>query len=197
MTWIHKESGDVVPSILTSVVERRWLVSFTLVPFYPRGKAFCTQRIWGYVGPSNGLEVVEKRNIQHCRESNLGLSTRRQTLHPASVEFVMCLVAQFCVNSLRQNLISRMYVPKHRSFNYTVLHSSNSIICKRWHSGLENREYGLRDPLCWPRNSLYQQKLTLTSQTLGGRSVGISPGLRPRSFEKMTHLNPELLFSQF
>jgi hypothetical protein len=39
--------------------------------------------------------------------------------------------------------------------------------------GLENREYGLGDPLRWPRNTLYPQKLALTSPTSGGRSVGI------------------------
>jgi hypothetical protein len=37
----------------------------------------------------------------------------------------------------------------------------------------ENREYSRRDPLCWPRNTLYLQKLALTSPTSGGRSVGI------------------------
>jgi hypothetical protein len=35
------------------------------------------------------------------------------------------------------------------------------------------REYGLRDPLRWPRDILYPQKLALTSPTSGGRSVGI------------------------
>jgi hypothetical protein len=39
--------------------------------------------------------------------------------------------------------------------------------------GLENREYGLRDPSRWPRGTLYKQKLALTSPTSGGRSVGI------------------------
>jgi hypothetical protein len=39
--------------------------------------------------------------------------------------------------------------------------------------GLENREYGRGDPLRWPRNTLYPQKLALTSPTRGGRSVGI------------------------
>jgi hypothetical protein len=39
-------------------------------------------------------------------------------------------------------------------------------------SGLENREYGRRDPLCWPRNTLYPQNLALTSPTSGGSSVG-------------------------
>jgi hypothetical protein len=40
-------------------------------------------------------------------------------------------------------------------------------------SGLENREYGRGDPLRWPRDTLYEQKLALTAPTSGGRSVGI------------------------
>jgi hypothetical protein len=40
-------------------------------------------------------------------------------------------------------------------------------------SGLEIREYGSGDPLYWPRNTLYPQKLALTSPTSGGRSVRI------------------------
>jgi hypothetical protein len=40
-------------------------------------------------------------------------------------------------------------------------------------SGLENREYGLGDPLRRLRDTLYAQKLALTSPTCGGRSVGI------------------------
>jgi hypothetical protein len=40
-------------------------------------------------------------------------------------------------------------------------------------SCLENREYGRRDPLRWPRGTLYPQKLAITSPTSGGRSVGI------------------------
>jgi hypothetical protein len=41
------------------------------------------------------------------------------------------------------------------------------------YSGLENREYGRGDPLRWPRDTLYQLKLALTSPTGCGRSVGI------------------------
>jgi hypothetical protein len=37
-------------------------------------------------------------------------------------------------------------------------------------SGLENRDYGRRVP---PHDTLYPQKLALTSRTRGGRSVGI------------------------
>jgi hypothetical protein len=38
---------------------------------------------------------------------------------------------------------------------------------------LENREYGRGDPLRWPRDNLYPQKLALTSPKSGGRSVDI------------------------
>jgi hypothetical protein len=40
-------------------------------------------------------------------------------------------------------------------------------------SGLDNREYGRRDPSCRPRGNLYLQKLALTSPTSWSRSVGI------------------------
>jgi hypothetical protein len=40
-------------------------------------------------------------------------------------------------------------------------------------SGIEKQEYGRRDPLRWTRDTLYPQKLALTSLTRGGRSVGI------------------------
>jgi hypothetical protein len=39
--------------------------------------------------------------------------------------------------------------------------------------GLESREYGCRDPSRWPHDTLYLQKLALTSPTSGGLSVGI------------------------
>jgi hypothetical protein len=40
-------------------------------------------------------------------------------------------------------------------------------------SGLESRGYVHGDPLRWPRDTFYPQKLALTSSTSGGRSVGI------------------------
>jgi hypothetical protein len=40
-------------------------------------------------------------------------------------------------------------------------------------SGLENREYGRRDPSRWPRDILCPQKLALTLPTIGGHSAGI------------------------
>jgi hypothetical protein len=41
------------------------------------------------------------------------------------------------------------------------------VICQ------ENRINGRGDPLRWPRDTFYPQKLALTSPTSGGRSVGI------------------------
>jgi hypothetical protein len=38
---------------------------------------------------------------------------------------------------------------------------------------LENQINGREDPLRSPRDTLYPQKLALTSQTSGGRSVGV------------------------
>jgi hypothetical protein len=40
-------------------------------------------------------------------------------------------------------------------------------------SGLENREYGRRDPPLRPLYTLYPQKLAVASPTSGGRSIGI------------------------
>jgi hypothetical protein len=44
---------------------------------------------------------------------------------------------------------------------------------KRSGSGLKNREYCRRNPPLWPHDTLYPQKLELTSPTSSGRSVGI------------------------
>jgi hypothetical protein len=46
-------------------------------------------------------------------------------------------------------------------------------------SGLENREYGRRDPSRLPRGTLCPQMLALTSPTSGCRSVS---GLKPRCY---------------
>jgi hypothetical protein len=40
-------------------------------------------------------------------------------------------------------------------------------------TGLENREYGHRDPSRWPSDTLYLQMLVLASPTSGSGSVGI------------------------
>jgi hypothetical protein len=50
-----------------------------------------------------------------------------------------------------------------------------------------NRDYGRWDPLRWPRDILYPQKLALTSPTRGGRSVGIV-GSRSKATELLFSL---------
>jgi hypothetical protein len=55
----------------------------------------------------------------------------------------------------------------------TLTFHSRIILYGEALSGLENREYGRWDPLQWSRDTLYPQKLALTSPTSGGRSVGI------------------------
>jgi hypothetical protein len=40
-------------------------------------------------------------------------------------------------------------------------------------SGPENREYSSKDPLPWPRYTLYPQKLEVISPTRGGLLVGV------------------------
>jgi hypothetical protein len=49
------------------------------------------------------------------------------------------------------------------------------LVGKSSGSGLENREYGCWDPLCWLRNTFYSytQRLALTLSTSSGRSVDI------------------------
>jgi hypothetical protein len=55
----------------------------------------------------------------------------------------------------------------------TFLSLPNKALTIRLAAGLENREYGSRDPSRWPCDTLYPQKLTLTSPTSCDRSVGI------------------------
>jgi hypothetical protein len=47
--------------------------------------------------------------------------------------------------------------------------------------GMENWDYGCRDPSRWPRGTHYPQKLALTSLTSGSPLGRYSSGLRPRS----------------
>jgi hypothetical protein len=50
-------------------------------------------------------------------------------------------------------------------------------------SGQENREYDRRDPLRWPRNTLYPHKLVLLRQQAAvARSAKFASGPKQRSF---------------
>jgi hypothetical protein len=73
--------------------------------------------------------------------------------------------------------------------------SNLMLYCKRkiknkTSSGLQNREYGRRDPSRFPRGTLYPQKVALTSPTSGGRSVGIvRPRIEDTEFSFMRQVN--------
>jgi hypothetical protein len=56
--------------------------------------------------------------------------------------------------------------------NYVHVNNNNNNNMG-FYSGLKMREYGRGDPLRWPRDTIYPQKLALTLPTSGGRSVGI------------------------
>jgi hypothetical protein len=45
------------------------------------------------------------------------------------------------------------------------------LVRKSGGSGVKNREYSRRDPLCFPSNTPYLQTLALTSPASGGSSV--------------------------
>jgi hypothetical protein len=49
-----------------------WVVSFTSLQLYPGERAPGTHWIGGWVGPTVGLDAMEKRQILHYRESNPG-----------------------------------------------------------------------------------------------------------------------------
>jgi hypothetical protein len=81
---------------------------------------------------------------------------------------------------------NKLLRPTHMSYRYmswsnlmrvvlALFWKSQLFMCVHIYTwpGLENREYGRRDPSCWPRGTLYLQKLALTSPTSGGLSVGI------------------------
>jgi hypothetical protein len=54
----------------------RWVVSFTPLTLFPG--SLC---IGGWMGPSDGLEAVEKRRILHCLELNPGLPACSPSLY--------------------------------------------------------------------------------------------------------------------
>jgi hypothetical protein len=68
------------------------------------------------------------------------------------------------------------------------------VDCTLHFAGLESREY--RDPSHWPRDTLYPQKLTLTSPTSSGRSVGIDSS-RNKATESKRYLILELLWPHY
>jgi hypothetical protein len=78
-----------------------------------------------------------------------------------SVDFLHSLVLTDFSIKVRMNL----FLSNFTSVSFTNTRSSGC--------GLENREYGYRVPSHLPPDTLYPQKLELTSPTSGGRLVGV------------------------
>jgi hypothetical protein len=81
MPWRHMGKCRYNSIFLDLDTRRRRVVSFTPLPSYSQGKIPCTHQIGGWVDPAIGLDVVEKRRILHCRESNPCLPARTRLLY--------------------------------------------------------------------------------------------------------------------
>jgi hypothetical protein len=68
------------PTILDLCTGWRWVVGFTPLPVYPRGKGPCIHCLGVLVGSRASLDTVEYRKIYSlCRESSPGRTVRRHT----------------------------------------------------------------------------------------------------------------------
>jgi hypothetical protein len=94
---------------------------------------------------------------------NWGIKYNKITI-PHSQPNSMCI---YCTRSYSWYMRNRMHSP-------TIIITIEELLGRNSSgSGLESPEYGRGDPLHWPNNTLYPQKLALTSLTSGGHSVGI------------------------
>jgi hypothetical protein len=80
-----KGSGGIDPRFLDVSTSWRWVVRFTSLPLYPRGKSFGTHWIGGWMGPTAGLDAMEKS--WPCRKWDPGrpVGKGRLTTSPSSV----------------------------------------------------------------------------------------------------------------
>jgi hypothetical protein len=86
--------------------------------------------------------------------------------HSAFLDTHILKIKHTWANSARDFIQYSNHFPVQRLFTFfSHVH--------KYVNGLEIWEYGRRDPSRWPRDTLYPQKLTLTSPTRGGRSVCI------------------------
>jgi hypothetical protein len=79
----------------------------------------------------------------------------------------VCVISETAYN-IYTKCVMNLRVTLSASFNFGLI-----SVCIGPVSGLEIREYGRRDPSRWPRGTLYQRKLALTSPISGRRPVGI------------------------
>ena len=61
--WAYWENKNIAPLILNVGSSRRWVVSFTPRPLYPREENICTQRIAGCIVVRANLDDLQKENL--------------------------------------------------------------------------------------------------------------------------------------
>jgi hypothetical protein len=70
---MHKGSGGIAPPFLTSALNGGEWSASRPCHFTPVDRALGTHWIRGWVGPTSGLDAMEKRKIfSPCRKSNPG-----------------------------------------------------------------------------------------------------------------------------
>jgi hypothetical protein len=122
--------------------------------FTPRERAPGTHSIGGWVDPRTGLDDVEKRKFLTLPGLEL-----RPLSRPARSQSQYRLTTEKWSTGMGRCDHHFVYV-NYLCFIYRL---------RSWKTDINGR----RDPLRWPRDTLYPQKLALTSPTSGGLSVGI------------------------
>jgi hypothetical protein len=112
-------------------------------------------------GPTPGSDAVEE--TQFCTAGN-----RTRAFQPVAIQTELSRLP------IREKKVSQTILRYPRGLLSLVSTTEKLLGRKSSASGLKIREYGHRDPSCWPRGILYPQKLAITSPTSGGRSVGIA-----------------------
>jgi hypothetical protein len=96
-------------------------------------------------------------------------------------------ILRYYIITFHVQVQSHIFVPnriaKCKPNGTSIVDDSIKIQRDSLNSGIEDREYGRRDPLWWQSNNLHPQNVALTSPTSRGRwSIYFARGLRPRSF---------------
>jgi hypothetical protein len=76
------KSEGIAPPLLTSALDGGEWSASRPSRFIPGERALSTNWMVGWVGPSVGLDAVEKKKILHCREPNPGRPARSPFLIP-------------------------------------------------------------------------------------------------------------------
>jgi hypothetical protein len=111
--------------------------------------------------PSSCVQVVCLRKLQFCLSAVIASGAYFMLVSHA-FRHITKVQQLFLLKDKRKHVITLITL---KMLFFTVLYAIRA--------GPEIRECGRRDPSRWPRGTLYQQTLALTSPTSGDRSVSI------------------------